>query len=256
MTFFRYIYIFAAVLLFCLQSNSVCAQVMVRVSKGKKVEKLKVEKKDKAVKVDEKKTFFLSRLAFWKKDRNIKPSNKLITYKDTVRKEERQKKENLHRVKVSAGTNLLSWAYYGTANLEANVSFSKHFSAFAGGKYNSLQFTTKAHKEIYNNQITGYAGVKWWPWFVNTGWWAGIKGQYSDFSTTGVRSSYLREGKAVGGGLSGGYSFMMGRHFNLDLGFGVWGGTYLKYTDYEYPEANTKFFFGIDNIIASLVYVF
>lgn len=166
------------------------------------------------------------------------------------------KKENSHKHQYSVGTNLLNWAYFGTANLEFNASLNNHFSVFAGGKYNGFKFETKAYKEIFNNQITGYAGIKWWPWFVNTGWWVGIKGQYSDFSTAGIMSSYLKEGVAVGGGLSGGYTFMMGRRFNLDLGIGVWGGTYLEYSDYEKPESKPGMFVKLDNIIVSFTYFF
>ena len=165
-------------------------------------------------------------------------------------------KEDTHKNQYSVGTNLLNWAYFGTANFEMNASISNHFSVFAGGKYNSLNFETKAYKEIFANQITGYAGIKWWPWFVNTGWWIGLKGQYSDFSNAGIFTTYLREGKAAGAGLSGGYSFMLGTHFNLDLGLGVWGGAYLDYTDYEHPTENKKMFINIDNIQVSFTYLF
>lgn len=157
---------------------------------------------------------------------------------------------------VSVGTNLLSWAYFGTANLESSISIGRHITAFAGGKYNSLVFNTKAEKEIFHKQTTGYAGIKWWPWFVNSGWWIGLKGQYSDFSTAGILSSYQEDGVAVGSGLSGGYSFMLGRHFNLDIGVGVWGGAYLDYSNYEKPEEKRDMFIKFDNIQVSLIYFF
>lgn len=184
----------------------------------------------------------------------VADSTKTKEYREAMRK---LKKENSHKHQYSVGTNLLNWAYFGTANLEFNASLNNHFSVFAGGKYNGFKFETKAYKEIFNNQITGYAGIKWWPWFVNTGWWVGIKGQYSDFSTAGIMSSYMKEGVAVGGGLSGGYTFMMGRRFNLDLGIGVWGGTYLEYSDYEKPESSKPgMFVKLDNIIVSFTYFF
>ncbi len=198
---------------------------------------------------------------FWNKIKEWKiPSFDLFKhFKDgkEERKENRlHKKENSHQNQYSIGTNLLGWAYFGTANFEFNASLSNKFSVFAGGKYNDLQFVTKGHKEVFNNQISGYAGVKWWPWFVNTGWWVGIKGQYSDFSTAGIQSSYQRDGIAVGGGLSGGYSFMLGSHFNLDLGAGVWGGAYLDYVDYQAPDKKPGMFVKMDNIQVSFIYIF
>lgn len=163
---------------------------------------------------------------------------------------------NLPKVRLSMGTNLLTWASFGTANLELNASLGNHVSLFAGGKYNPFDFNTKAYKEIYSKQTTGYFGVKWWPWYVNSGWWIGLKGQYSDFSTTGVLSSYLKEGVGVGGGLSGGYSFMLGKHFNLDLGLGIWGGKYLEYVDYSDMDGEKDIFVKLDNIIVSFIYFF
>ena len=169
----------------------------------------------------------------------------------------KEKKENTHKHQYSVGTNLLSWVYFGTANLEFNASLNNHFSVFAGGKYNPFKITTKGEKDIFHTQKTGYLGAKWWPWFVNTGWWIGMKGQYSDFSTVGIMSSYTREGVAVGGGISGGYTFMLGRHFNLDLGLGLWGGTYLEYVDYEKPDdPKPGMFLKLDNIIVSFTYLF
>ncbi len=165
-------------------------------------------------------------------------------------------KERNHNTQYSVGTNLLNWVYFGTSNLELNASLNNRYSVFAGAKYNFLKFHTKGKVDVFNNHKTAYAGIKWWPWFVNTGWWAGLKGQYSDFSTSGVITSSMREGVAVGVGLSGGYSFMLGRHFNLDLGVGVWGGSYLKYTDYEKDAKQQDTFFKIDNIAVSIIYIF
>ena len=172
--------------------------------------------------------------------------------------EEKTQKKAVNSLNFNAAvsTNILTWLNLGTANLEADLSFHKNFSLFIGGKYNDYTFKTKSESEILNQQTTGYAGIKYWPWYVNTGWWVGIKGQYSEFATAGIFSSYLRKGTAVGGGLSGGYSFMLNKHFNLDLGLGVWGGKLIEYEDYEKPEAGPKMFFTLDNIKVSFTYVF
>lgn len=233
------------------QENQVPEEEKIKERKLLGIFKSKGEKDEVAV-AEVKDGKFWDKFIFWRKD-NVVDSTHTKEYRAALRQE---KKENSHKTQYSVGTNLLNWAYFGTANLEASASLGNHFSAFAGGKYNSWNFETKAFKEVYNKQITGYAGVKWWPWFVNTGWWVGAKAQYSDFSTAGIMSSYQRDGVAVGAGLSGGYTFMMGRHFNLDLGIGVWGGTYLKYSDYEKPGEKPNMFVKLDNIIVSFTYFF
>lgn len=194
-----------------------------------------------------------NKVSDWNWDINWKmPSFDFFKFKKVNKAE----KVDTHNNQYSVGTNLLNWAYFGTANLEFNASLNNHFSVFAGGKYNGFKFETKSYKEVFANQITGYAGIKWWPWLVNTGWWVGVKGQYSDFSNAGITTSYLKEGVAVGGGLLGGYSFMLGTHFNLDLGLGIWGGTYLDYVDYEKPDAKENMFVKLDNIQVSFTYFF
>lgn len=200
------------------------------------------------------------KLKFWKEiDFNVfkfkkgqKDSVAIAEPVEPVKKEKGPKMQT----QISIGTNLLSWAYFGTANLETSINIGRHLSFFVGGRYNSLEFETKAYKEIFHKQTTGYAGIKWWPWFVNSGWWVGLKGQYSDFSTAGVMSSYQKDGVAVGGGLSGGYSFMLGKHFNLELGAGIWGGTYLEYSNFEKPNDKPGMFVKIDNIQVSFLYYF
>jgi hypothetical protein len=57
---------------------------------------------------------------------------------------------------------------------------------------------------------------------------------------------------------------MLGNHFNLDLGAGVWGGRLLNYqkykgtnrVDHELKEEGGKGFFFLDNLILSLTYIF
>ncbi len=54
------------------------------------------------------------------------------------------------------------------------------------------------------------------------------------YNIGGVIKRTTEEGEAYGGGLYGGYSIMLSDMWNLDLGFGVWGG-YKKYTTYACP---------------------
>ncbi len=163
---------------------------------------------------------------------------------------------------VSMSTNLLDWAALGSTNLSVGVSVSRHFSLEVGGVYNPHSITKESGLLVQNKQKTGYAGVKYWPWYVFSGWWVGAKAQYSDFSRTGIWRYALEEAKAVGGGLSFGYTLLLTKRLNLDMGLGVWGGKKLERTLYHCPdcmkirESGPELFIAPDMISLSLMYVF
>lgn len=164
--------------------------------------------------------------------------------------------------KVSVSTNMLTWANMGTANVDANVSVSKHFTLFAGAKYNPWEIRTKSQVTLMNQQITGYLGAKYWPWHVYSGWWIGAKAQFQDFDQAGLWSQNLVSGKALGLGLSAGYSIMISEHINLDLGIGGWGGRVLNYVGYkdlggiEAATKGSRNFVFLDNMIVAFAYIF
>lgn len=169
-------------------------------------------------------------------------------------------------------TNVLDWAALGTANAEIGVSVAQHFSIVVGGRYNPWEF----HGEVSDNegkpinfpiqlqQQTAYLGVRYWPWYVNSGFWLAVKGQYmASFSNTGVWRAALEEGKnGFGGGLSLGYTFMLSKHLNLELGAGGWAGVFKEYACYNSPkkfyvrEEGRKTFIAPDQVSLSFVYVF
>lgn len=164
--------------------------------------------------------------------------------------------------KVSVSTNFVDWANFGTANLEAGLSLSQHLSLFAGGHYNPWEFKTPKGYMMHNQQSTAYAGVRYWPWYVFSGWWLGAKMQYSSFSRTGVWRPALEEGESVGAGLSFGYTIMLHKNLNLEFGAGIWGGRHLKYNLYECPvcmrirETGARNFIYPDEVSVSIMYVF
>ena len=61
--------------------------------------------------------------------------------------------------------------------------------------------------------------------------------------------------------MKGGYSYMLGPHFNLDLGLGVWGG-YEVYSVYDCPTCGrhvadgARYFVRASDNILSLSYIF
>lgn len=164
--------------------------------------------------------------------------------------------------KVSVSTNLIDWAYLWTINGELGFSVDQHFSLSAGGRINPWKFDKPDGTGLYNCQTTAYAGVRYWPWYVFSGWWVGAKMQYSSFSNTGLFRSELREGQSVGAGVSAGYTLMINERLNMEFGAGFWGGRHFKYSEYDSPVTMTpvstspKNFITVDNITVALVYLF
>ena len=162
-------------------------------------------------------------------------------------------------------TNVLDWAALGTINAEVGMSVSQHFSVVAGGRINPWEFQTHDPDAIVRNQQkTAYLGVRYWPWYVNSGLWFAAKAQYmASFSNTGIWRKALKEGRnGFGGGLSAGYTFMLSKHFNLEAGIGGWAGVFNEYGFYSSPEKNSvreegkKTFIYPDQLSLSFVYVF
>lgn len=161
----------------------------------------------------------------------------------------------------SIGTNALQWLNFGTPNLALGVAVGRHFSLELGGRYNSWKFKTKK-TPIWNQQQTGWLGFRYWPWYVYSGFWLGLKAQYSGISTTGIWRPALETGQGVGARLSLGYTFMLSSYCNLELGMGAWGGRYLKYTLYGCPECmdireqGPRWFGTLDDISLSFHFLF
>lgn len=164
---------------------------------------------------------------------------------------------------MSLSTDLVDWANFGTANLEAGVSLHQHFSVHAGAKYNPWSFKThNLGLALYNKQTTAYAGFRYWPWYVLSGWWLGAQAQYTDYAETGVWRHALDTGKAIGGGVSFGYTLMLHENLNLEFGAGVWAGRRFEHTLYCCPdcmkvrESGPGNFVALNDISISLMYVF
>ena len=170
---------------------------------------------------------------------------------------------NAQAQKVSVSTNLFDWANFATVNLEVGVSVHQHFSIQAGSRYNPWKFKTqKLGLPLYNNQTTAYAGFRYWPWYVFSGWWIGAQAQYTDYKETGIWRHALDTGKAIGGCLSFGYTLMLHEKLNLEFGAGMWAGRRYENVLYCCPdcmqvrESGPGNFVALNDISISLMYVF
>ncbi len=162
---------------------------------------------------------------------------------------------------VSISSNVLDLALC-SANLSAGVAVSRHFSLDLGAVHNPHSMVKESGLQVSNMHKTAYLGVRYWPWYVFSGWWVSAKAQYSEFSRTGVWRLALEEGKAVGGGFSAGYTLMLSKRLNLDLGAGLWAGQKMDYHMYHcvncmnIREEGSKFFIAPDKVSISLMFVF
>ena len=123
---------------------------------------------------------------------------------------------------MSLSTNLADYAAGGTLNIGAAYGVSRHWTVNAQGRYNP--YATQ-------RQRTLAAGTRWWPWHMYSGWWMGAGLQWQEYAEEARSGPESSEGNRFGGSVSGGYSAMLGPHFNLDFGLGIWGG-YSLYTTY------------------------
>lgn len=118
---------------------------------------------------------------------------------------------------------------------------------------------------VQNQQKSASLGVRYWPWYVFSGWWVCAKAQYCDYAETGIWRPEYDSGKAVGGGLSAGYTLLISKNFNIEFGAGFWGGKLLEHTLANCPdpdcmdkprESGPKNFIALNDLNISLHWVF
>ena len=163
---------------------------------------------------------------------------------------------------TALSTNVLGYADMGTMNVEASYGIARHWTLNMGMRYNPFTFQNKTTgTQMQSRQQSYSVGARFWPWHIFSGWWLSGKMQYQEYNEGGIRSLETSEGDRYGSGLSGGYTYMLGNHFNVELGLGVWAG-YDKYTTYACPSCGRtiakgeRVFLLPNDIMLSLSYVF
>lgn len=164
--------------------------------------------------------------------------------------------------KVQLGLNAADLADMGTLSGEAGVAILRHWSVSAKAKLNPWTFNAgDPSSQFQRRQQTLWAGTRYWPWHVWSGWWASSGLQYSEYSRGGISSRETEEGDAYGATLSAGYTLMLDQHFNIEFGIGLWGG-YRVYTVYACPlcgrvvDGGEKPFILPNEALLTLSYVF
>ena len=142
--------------------------------------------------------------------------------------------------RYSVGTNVVDWMTLGTLNAEASVAVARYVSVHAGAELNPWTFHAgDPDRQMQLRQNSYWAGARWWPWHVYSGWWTGADARYTVYNGGGIRQREAEEGDAFGLGLWGGYAVMLSSRWNLDLGAGFWGG-WTRYKTYSCPLCGHK----------------
>ena len=115
-------------------------------------------------------------------------------------------------------TNLADYVDYGNANLELLYGVARHWTLDALVKYGLFNGGNYDQRERYA------VGARWWPWYTYSGLWVRGLVQTENYARSGVPVFQDGKGQAWGMSLSAGYSLMLLKWLNLDLGAGVWGG--------------------------------
>lgn len=164
--------------------------------------------------------------------------------------------------KLQLSTNTVGWMSLGTANLQFDYAVERRWTVGLNVKYNPFTFkrdSGASQMQLRQRSVAAFA--RWWPWHVYSGWWVTGKLQWQEYNMGGLISPRTEEGNRFGAGITAGYSFMLGEHWNVELGMGLWGGM-KKYTVYACPtcglrlDEGSKTFVMPNDLIVSFGYVF
>jgi len=147
-------------------------------------------------------------------------------------------------------------------NAEASYAVARHISLTGGIAYNPWEFRGGMDGYDYRDkQLSLSVGARYWPWHIFSGWWVASKAQYQMYNTGGRNSLQTSEGDRYGIGASLGYTYLLGKHFNVEVGLGLWGGLDVFKT-YSCPvcgltiDSGRKMFARANDIILAVSYVF
>lgn len=171
---------------------------------------------------------------------------------------------------IALKTNALYWAT-ATPNLGVEVSLAPKWTLDISGGYNPWTFSDNMKWKHWAVQPE----ARYWLCEKMGGHFFGLHalgGQYNignvdiDIKLFGTDFSSLKnnryEGWFVGGGISYGYAWLLGKHWNLEAEIGV-GYIYTRYDIYQCPECGSKLdegvkhnYIGPTKAALNLVYVF
>ena len=151
-------------------------------------------------------------------------------------------------------------------NLALEVGLSKKVSLEVPFYYNPWKYSDS--KQLKMSMVQ--PEVRYWLCDKFNGHFFGVHGMVGNYQTTGLdlpfsifddTDKYRYKGNFYGGGISYGYQFILGRHWNLEATLGI-GYAYVTYKKYECKECgdmvekSNKNYFGPTKAALSLIYLF
>lgn len=172
--------------------------------------------------------------------------------------------------KITLKTNLLYGSYAQTPNLSMEFGLGKRITLDISGGYNPWNRTGSAGNNKKLVHWIVQPELRYWTCQRFNGHFFGIHAFGSQYNISEYElpllfgkgsKDYRYEGWAAGGGISYGYQWILGKHWNLEATIGV-GYAYLKYDKYDCPKCGdyvgeySKSYFGPTKAGVSLIYVF
>lgn len=172
---------------------------------------------------------------------------------------------------IALRTNLLYWGTL-TPNLGVELGISPHSTLLLTGSINPW----KAKNPDTDNKMLKHwlASLEYRYWFCErfNGHFIGLHGYGGHFNISGHKiplvfeesnsNDYRYKGDVYGAGISYGYQFMLGKHWNLELNVGI-GFGYMEYDRRDCPrceysnihENQSRTFFAPTKLGISIVYI-
>ena len=151
-------------------------------------------------------------------------------------------------------------------NLGFEVGLSKKVTVDVPFYYNPWKFSDDKQLKLSMAQPE----VRYWLCDKFNGHFFGVHGMVGNYHTSGIdlpfsifddTNQYRYKGNFYGGGISYGYQFILGRHWNLEATIGL-GYAYVTYKKYECKECgdmvekSNKNYVGPTKAALSLIYLF
>ena len=163
-------------------------------------------------------------------------------------------------------TNALHWATAGTLNAGLEAGLGKRTSLELTGDYNPWTLDRDENRKL--KFWTVMPEFRYWLCERFNGHFFGLHSGYGEYNISGVRIPFLKksvkdhryQGWATGLGISYGYSWLLGRRWNLEATVGA-GYVYTNYDRYEcatcgkFRGTGDRHYFGPTKAGISIIYI-
>ena len=163
-------------------------------------------------------------------------------------------------------TNALHWATAGTLNAGLEAGLGKRTSLELTGDYNPWTLDRDENRKLKFWSVM--PEFRYWLCERFNGHFFGLHSGYGEYNISGVRIPFQNkstqehryEGWATGIGISYGYTWILGKRWNLEANIGA-GYIYTKYDKYEcktcgrFKGNQKKHYFGPTKAGISLIYI-